>query len=424
MIPADHPRRRDLNDEVHARPPEALVAPLRLSYLVLMSAGDREGDYAALADLVARYVAEPPARDASHYAADLGPFRLRWERHTEFVRYTFIVPGAEPYPFSRPAIGEVPADWIAGLAGRTMVATHAVVLPDPGSDLLPERISASCFAGNAIIGARIAGGAGVALTDWRIHPDGFGRLLVYDCGMTSRQSGRQVQRLLEIDTYRIMALLALPLARELSPFLSQCERELVEITRQMQQAGEADEPKLLDRLTRLEAEIESRHSDTLYRFSAANAYYDLVKQRIEELREQRIEGLQTFRELNERRLSPAMATCRSVSARQSALSERVARATVLLNTRVDVTRERQNQTLLQSMDRRANLQLRLQQTVEGLSVAAITYYIVGLAGYAAKAAKAMGFHVNPDIVSGVAIPVVAVIVWLGLLRFRRSLHGT
>jgi uncharacterized membrane-anchored protein len=422
MLPANHPQRLALNDEVHARPPEALIAPLRLSYLVLMPSNGREGERGALANLLARFRVQPPGEDQNHFTADLGAFRLRWERHTEFARYTFIVPGAEPKPFARPATGAVPLDWIAGIPGRTMVATHAVLLPKARGELRPEKISTDFFAGNPLIGSRISGGLGMALTDWRIHRDGFGRLLVYDRGMTLRQSGRLMQRLLEIDTYRIMALLALPVARELTPFLGQCERDLVEITSRMQQAGEEDEPRLLDRLTRLEAEIEGRHSDTLYRFSAATAYYDLVEQRIEELREQRIEGLQTFQEFNDRRLAPAMATCRSVFDRQAALSERVARATVLLNTRVDVTRERQNQALLKSMDRRANLQLRLQQTVEGLSVAAITYYIVGLAGYAAKAAKAAGWNVDPDIASGIAIPIVAALVWLGLLRFRKSLH--
>ena len=46
--------------------------------------------------------------------------------------------------------------------------------------------------------------------------------------------------------------------------------------------------------------------------------------------------------------------------------------------------------LLGAMNRRQQLQLRLQATVEGLSVAAITYYIVGLVGYAAKGLKEGG----------------------------------
>ncbi len=99
-----------------------------------------------------------------------------------------------------------------------------------------------------------------------------------------------------------------------------------------------------------------------------------------------------------------MNTCRAAAARQESLSQRVARATQLLSTRVDVTREKQNQAVLESMNRRAAAQLRLQQTVEGLSVAAITYYIVGLVGYAAKGAKAAGLAVSPDLAMAVSIP--------------------
>jgi uncharacterized membrane-anchored protein len=118
-----------------------------------------------------------------------------------------------------------------------------------------------------------------------------------------------------------------------------------------------------------------------------------------------------------------MATCASVSQRLRELSERVSQASGLLSTRVDIAREKQNQVLLASMERRARLQLRLQQTVEGLSVAAITYYVVGLVGYAAKALKASGLAVQPDVAVGVAIPIVAVLVALALHRARRRIVG-
>jgi uncharacterized membrane-anchored protein len=203
--------------------------------------------------------------------------------------------------------------------------------------------------------------------------------------------------------------------------LGDAEKELQDVMNAMQTAGDAEEPQLLDRLTRLEASVERQYTDNHYRFSAANAYYDLVQQRIEELREERIEGFQTFREFNDRRFLPAIATCRSVSARQSALSERIAHATVLLSTRVSVSREKQNQDILQSMDRRANLQLRLQQTVEGLSIAAITYYIVGLVYYAAKGLMPVGGRFSPETVAAISIPVALVVVAFGLRRFRKSL---
>lgn len=418
-IPADHPLRLELNNEVHARPPEALAPPLRLTFLALFSdASQRDREHEHVCSLARRYGSPEPPPGATHYSADFGPFRIKWERHTEFARYKFIVDGPCPDPFEPPAIGVVPAEWLAAIPGEVMVAAHAALLPADSEAMDFEAIAARHFASNVLVGASIAGGAGIALTDCRTH-DGFGRLLVFDRGMTERQGGRMMQRLLEIDTYRLMALLALPVARSLTPALTASERELAEITSTLAGPGESDEPALLDRLTRLEAGIESIESQHQYRFAAAAAYYELVQRRIEELRETRIQGLQNFQEFTERRLAPAMNTCQAVSSRLDSLSQRVARATQLLSTRVDVSRERQNQKVLESMNRRAEAQLRLQQTVEGLSVAAITYYIVGLVGYAAKGLRGAGLGVNPDLAMGISIPIVVVVVALGMRRIRK-----
>ena len=419
-LPEDHPQRRALNDEVHARPPESLIAPVRLSYLVVVGTGSHASDLQGLMDLVEGTGAPKPAADTNHYVADLGPCRVRWERHTEFVRYTFIAQGSEKVPFSQPAMSLVPFAWASKLQGKTLAAIHAsVVTGSKAPD--PAKTAENFFSGNTMIGSTIAGGTGRAYTDFRIHADGFGRLLVCDHRMNARQSGRLVQRLFEIDTYRMMALLALPMARQLSPFLNNSEQELLQILTAMETAGEIEEPQLLDRITKLEAAVARKHTDSHYRFSAANAYYELVQQRIDELREERIEGLQTFREFNDRRFLPAIATCRAVAARLAALSERIAHATVLLSTRVNVTRERQNQNVLQSMDRRADMQLRLQQTVEGLSVAAITYYIVGLVYYAAKGVLPIDGHFKPEQIAAAAIPVALGLVFFGLRRLRKSL---
>ncbi len=420
ILPEDHPQRRALNDEVHARPPDNLEAPVRLSYLVLVGSGSRSADLAQLSQLIEGTGAPKPAVDANHYSADLGSHRIKWERHTEFCRYTFYAQGVEKKPFSEPAISLVPQTWLRALKGQTIAALHANVVKG-AKTLDPVRTSETYFNGNQIIGSLISGGTGRAYTDFRIHADGFGRILLCDHLMTPRQAGRLVQRLFEIDTYRMMALLALPVARQLSPLLGKAEQELLEILDAMQSAGDAEEAVLLDRLTRLEASVERQYTDNQYRFSAANAYYDLVQQRIEELREERIEGFQTFREFNDRRFLPAIATCRAVSARQSALSDRIAHATVLLSTRVSVSREKQNQAILKSMDERANLQLRLQQTVEGLSVAAITYYIVGLVYYAAKGFFPKNSVASPELVAALAIPVALLAVGYGLHSFRKSL---
>lgn len=421
QLPEDHPLRQELHNEVHARPPVPLRIPSRLSFLALLSEpanflAEREH----LAALCVRYGAPPPQASANYYLGDLGAFRLKSERHAEFTRYTVITEGAPDDPFSDAPINLLPPEWIAGLKGRTLVSATVAVLPFQ-ENLDYGELSRRHFSGNTLIGSTVGQGAAIALTDLRIQNDGSSRLLIYDNHLTQRQAGRMVQRLLEIDTYRMMALLALPVAQGLNPFLAASERELAEITTLMHD-GPREEPALLERLTKLQAAIESRYADHHYRFSAAAAYYELVKRRIDELREQRLQDLQTVREFMERRLAPAMNTCKNVSESIEALSERVARSTNLLSTRVGMVRERQNQKLLEGMARRARLQLRLQQTVEGLSVAAISYYVVGLVGYAAKALKSGGLALEPDLAMGIAVPVVVALTALGMRRVRKRLQ--
>jgi uncharacterized membrane-anchored protein len=219
-----------------------------------------------------------------------------------------------------------------------------------------------------------------------------------------------------------MALLALPLAREIAPQVTRIDRTLTAASGRI--AGLADiedERALLDTQMDHAAEIERLVNGSSYRFGAARAYYALVDRRVDELREARIEGLQTIREFMDRRLAPAMRTCESAAGRLEALAQRVARASNLLRTRVDIELEAQNRDVLMSMNRRAQLQLRLQETVEGLSVVAISYYAVGLVGYAAKAAHAGGLPVDTELITGLAIPVVLGGVWLMVRRIRRRL---
>lgn len=418
-LPPNHAARFVLTNEVHARPYEALEPPERAFYLAVMVEPDeRARERAHVAALCERYGAAAPSEDAIHFSLNLGPFRLRWERHSEFTTYTFFVRGDAADAFAAPASAVVPPEWLAAVPGRTVVAAHAALMAREWP-LPPPAGIAALFAGNTVVGAEIGDGAGVAFTDFRIHADGASRFLVVDRGLSRRQAGRMLQRLFEIETYRVLALLALPIARDASPELGALERELAEVTATLAEPMDSDE-KLLDELTRLAARGERLIAASRYRFGAARAYYDIVERRVAELRERRLPGTQTVEEFMTRRLAPAMATIESVGRRELAFSERVARASRLLSTRVDVARERQNQELLASMDRRARLQLRLQETVEGLSVAAITYYVVGLVGYAAKALKASGVALNPDIAMGAAIPVVALVAALGVRHIRRA----
>jgi uncharacterized membrane-anchored protein len=427
LLPPDHPDRISLADEVHARPPEPLETPSRATYVaVLVEPDDRARELAHLSALCASHAVPGPADGATHFSAALGALRIKWERHGEFSGYTFFTAGRSPEPFSEPPASLLPPGWLASVPGATVVAAHAKLVP-AGAGVPDATMLARHFGGNIAVGAEIGDGAGLAFTDFRIHADGCARFLVLDRSFTPRQAGRMLQRLFEIEAYRMMALLALPIARRQSQRVVAIERSLAALTDHIandsarDQAGShtSDDEALLQQLTRLAAEVESGLAASQFRFGACRAYFELVTRRIAELRETRLAGVQTIEEFMARRFTPAVATCATVSQRLHDLSERVAQASALLSTRVEIARERQNQALLGSMDRRARQQLRLQQTVEGLSVAAIVYYVAGLAGYGAKALKAAGARIEPDLVVGIAIPVVAVLVMLAVRRARR-----
>ncbi len=420
-MPQDHPLRLSLANEVHARPHAALAAPLRASFIaVTVDAADRGREHQHVARLCADAGVESPAADAIHFTADLGVFSLRWERHTEFTSYTFFRHGPGDARFTDNATAVVPHEWLRAIPGRTLAAAHAEIV-ERTQPVPPGREIAAMFDGNYVVGGTVGGGAAAVFTDFRIHADGFGRFLVFDRSLSRFQAGRTLQRLFEIEVYRMMALLALPIAREAAPNVSAMERELAAVAAQLAAEDGKDEA-LLEQLTRLAAEAERVIAGSRFRFGATRAYSDILFARIRELREERLPGTQLIDEFMTRRLAPAIATCDSMSRRLLELSERVAQASALLSTRVGVVHERQNRELLASMDRRARLQLRLQETVEGLSVAAITYYVVGLVGYGAKALKSAQYPVDPDLAAGIAIPIVAVLAALGVRYVRRTIQ--
>ena len=427
-IPPNHPQRFQLANEVHARPFASIHIPARASHLaMLLDAEQKQEDRRALSALCERYIIPPPPPGADHFNGDFGPFQLRWEQHGEFSTYTFYTLGDCVDPFAETALRSVPDAWLEQLPGQVIAAVHAGMIckdkdnPEGKRKAIDLDAISPLFEGNTLIGAEVAGGVASALTDFRIHADGFSRLLVIDHGIfSSRQAGRLLQRLFEIEVYRMMALLAYPMAREMLPVLNERDQRLLDITLAM--AENEDPSDLLEQLTTLATEVEYGISSSHFRLEAAQAYIELVHNRIEDLREVRIQGLQTFREFMDRRLTPAMNTCKSVSKRQNTLSKRVSQAGQLLRTSVDITLERQNQALLESMDRRARLQLRLQETVEGLSVAAITYYLVSLVGYLAKAAKAAGMPIKPELAIGISIPLIAGALILGVRFIRKKVE--
>ncbi|WP_417452805.1 DUF3422 family protein [Kiloniella sp.] len=435
----DHPLRVELCNELHARPFTQLTGPETITHIGMLSGENKaEEERAHVGLLCQRFNVAAPAPGTKHFMADLGHFYVVWERHTEFSTYTFFRNRKDPdrkqydtapsvqkpkqayhKPFSKTAIELVPEDWLNAVPGQRLVGVH---LELEGHDA-PERTmqeQVSFFPTGHLSACTLRGGLAGVWMDFSINEDGYGRILIKDYGLKPRQIGRAVQRLLEIDTYRMMALLSLPLAQQYGDRLAKAGRALKDITTRMTDRRDVDnEKQLLSELTELSAEIEQAAAATNYRFSASKAYHELVKQRILKLKEGNMDGFQRMESFLDRRLTPAMRTCEAMALRLDTLSKRVARAGQLLRTRVDIQLEEQNSALLKSMDKRASIQLRLQETVEGLSVAAISYYVVSLIYYLAKGVKTAGVDMNASIVAAVSIPFVVTALWLGVRRVRK-----
>lgn len=420
----EHPLRQRLNNEFHARPPVPLVGAMLVSHLVFKHSAEKApAARDNLSKLCQGHVCNSIESSDSHLMIDTGAFRMRWELHTEFSSYTFFRPlasGEELHP-DVTAFDAVHPEWFSGIPGKLIVATHVELRST--DEISPDSILASLTPnGRTMVAAKVADDTAWIFTDFKID-NGFSRFLVLNAGMTQRQTGRTVQRLVEIETYRMMALLGLPVAKEVGRWLYDGEKKLADM---MDRIGHAksptDEREVLGMLSALAADVEHSVARTTFRFGASRAYHGLVMQRIEELRETRISGLPTFFEFMQRRLLPAMNTCEAISRRQEELSARVARNSQLLRTRVDIELERQNQELLGQMNRRAKLQLHLQEAVEGLSVVVLTYYGSQLVQYIAKGTKEL-HHINTDVITAVSIPVIAGLVAWGTRRMRKKLSA-
>ncbi len=421
--PTPHPQRIALHNEIHARPPEAMAAPLAVSHVVMAcNASQREASRQHVAQWLRDHHLPPPDAQSNHVRMDFGRYRLRWELHTEFVSWT-LMRNLEGSPFDNvepvTALQAVPQQWVAHLPGECLASVHLWALSNLsfGTGSLVKQVLHE----ETLVASTVAHGHGEVYTDFAVHADGFSRIVLLAGSMAPRRLGRLVQNLLEIETYRMAALLGLPAARQASTALAFAESELAALAEAIRSANRDDEPQLLDRLTQLAGQVESQYATTHSRFSASSAYFELVDKRIDDIAESRLAGMQTIREFMDRRLSPARSTCEWATRRQDALSQRVSRISNLLRTRVEIEQQQSSQALLQAMNHRQGLQLKMQATVEGLSVAAITYYIVGLVAYLAKGAEKLGWPVGPEVTSAVAIPLVALSVWWSIRRLHTRL---
>jgi uncharacterized membrane-anchored protein len=414
---AVHPQRDAALDEIHARPFHRLEAPRRILHFAFqINREEAKRDREAMTALCERHMFMAPGNGEVYHRLIRPDFNLRWEQHSEFTTQSWDFPIRNAKELKQQSHPPLPLGdfWQPGLL---LVALDILVM----SPTLAKGIE-SRFDETSLARSRTDDGTAEALTDFKRDAKGFTRIVVIDHGMNAIQAGSLVQRLIEIETYRTLTLLGLPEARRISADVQRIENDLAALIGKSQDAaGIEDNRRLLQSLTSLTADLETISSSVSYRFAASQAYDDIVFQRLNVLNEQQVGTDSTWQDFLARRMAPARRTLMSMQNRLQELSRKITRATTLLRTRVDVEQEQQNQELLKSMNERTRLQLRLQQTVEGLSVAAITYYLIGLIYYALQGFVKLGVIGDASIPTAILVPVILSGVWLLMRRFKRSL---
>lgn len=419
-----HPLRTELHDEVHTRSRLPITAPHAISHASVVHSLQEAHYPQAMLDWCSANGIVPPATPKGQFTAQFGSLRIRWEWHGEFHDYTVYDPDCSALePFAPNAADRLIAHWLTLDPNQLIAGVRLAVLArdDSGAEISRAKQAfgiADATGLGGLIGAEISNRAANLYSTFKLDETGFGRFLLINLDSDAAQLGRTVQRIIDIEVYRMMAMLAFPEARRIGSELDRVEQRLSDLVARLDVAPAAEEPEMLHEVTRLSALQEQLATAAAFRFGAARAYRSLVRQRGEELRETRLQGLQTPTDFLVRRFEPAMATCDAVATRLESVSERIARASGLLRTRVEIERERQNQALLEAMNRRAKLQLHLQQTVEGLSVAAISYYATGLASYLFKAAARSGLPIEPEYATGIAVVPIAIGVWWAMRSIR------
>ncbi len=415
-----HPLRAELYNELHSRPFQVIPCPARVTHIALLTTSEqRRQQFLHFQALHERFGVTPPSEDISCLEQRFGRLRVRREMHMEFASYTFVNEGPEAAdPFEVTGITGLPEGWLDQLSGEVVAAFHLHLQDadeDSEQDLARVR---PWFEGMRLVCSSPLEGSARIWGSFQLHSDGFGRFMVLNRNLSDSQLGRLTQRIMEIETYRLMSLLALPLARRMSPALSEMDQQLAAITHTLAENQAVEEQEILARLSNIAARIEAFRAHSTFRFSATRAYHQLVLSRLEELREDEFSGHLTISEFLTRRLTPAVKTCESTAERLEDLSRRIDRASELIRTRVDLAIQTQNQELLASMERRSRIQLMMQHTVEGLSVVAISYYLIGLLKFGLDAAHQAGLPIDTSLALGVAIPLVLGLVYLSVRRIH------
>ncbi|WP_060512510.1 DUF3422 domain-containing protein [Pseudomonas sp. NBRC 111124] len=401
-----HPQRTALHNELHARPSLYFDGPAHVFHLALL------GGDAACAALLQRCCPEAIDIEAAQGITRLDGHPFKWERHTEFFTVTLVVP-CSATDTEWQALPPVLAEAIAPQAAQVINAMQVLVRDEQGLDLPHYGFKDPC-------GSCVGGGDAVVWSDFRLTADGTNRFLFINHRLNAYRQGRMIRRLLEIETYRMMASLTLTTAKALSQELDAFDKTLVQLSERSAGGDGHDSKALLEAIAHLSRQVVSRTVKTRHRFGATQAYAQLVFERLGELRESHVGDCQRLGVFIERRFKPTVRYCAATEQRLEQLAKNVANLGDLLQARVQVEMEEQNAGILRSLNARADAQVKIQRAVEGLSIIAITYYLLNLFKLLYGGLNVLGLELTArDALMGMAPPVMLVLLVI-LLRIRQA----
>ena len=430
----EHPMRRLLNDELHARQFNEFHGTGRFIRYVYFTQSHDTGLMKQINALLQKYDLPKMSAAEKFVRHETGQFAIRVERHTEFISISLIdsdktpaVLGAKP-AYDEAVFSHLPFAEIAAFDHPVFHAMWLEIYTMPDELPLAHEMQ-TALAGRAVSASKISSGGGHLYYSFDIDEAGYSRIALLNDKIAGHRMGRVIQRVIELETYRLLALLNLPKVKEFSSKLDVIETELRSATEQLSAVHDADKTgqsvdeadKLLARLTSLSADLENIYSQTSYRFAASKAYFEIVNARLFELSTSRLNGFQSIRGFLERRMSPAMQSATAFARRMDRLSSRNAYAGQLQRSQTELALQKQNHDLLASMNSRTSAQLRLQQTVESLSIAAVTYYGVGLVGYLAAALPLADYGIDKRLIQALFVPIIAYFVWRQVKLVRKVL---
>lgn len=409
-----HPDRTTLHNELHARPSLYFNEPAHVFHIALL---DQGGVSAAVIAALTQDVAAADT-SAAQGLVQLDDHPLKWERHAEFFTLTLVQPkqtGGEFWP-------ALPATLQALIEPHRALIINAVQILVESEQHWEGHNARYGFKDPA--GSQIGGGDAVVWSDFRLCADGRNRILLVNRTLNAYRLGRMIRRLLEIETYRMMASLTLPVAQAVDRQLKDYDQQLANLSDRNADPAATNAKQLLSAIALLSATIVRSTAIHRQRFSAAEAYAQLVFERIGELRESHVGDCQRLGIFIERRFKPTVRYCAVTDQRLARLGQSVANLGELLQTRVQVEVEEQNSEILRSLNSRANTQIKIQRAVEGLSIIAISYYLLSLFKLGVEGAHSLGLDLSPPLAASLLGPLALLLIGGIALRIRKAKrHG-